>query len=327
MKRVSAKISDASDQPPLNCVVAPMTTFGEVVDQIDLQCVPFVLVQDAEGNLLGIVESSLIHARLSAPNAVERERWRQMPVEAALQWKISPCTSAAEATPHQSLPVDCTAVSSDDGVVALVSEQDIFLSWQSVRESLTEATTDTVTNLPNRSVFQRRGREEIDRAARNKYSLAVVLIDIDHFKEVNDSFGHSVGDAALQAIAGLLQQELRSYDILTRYGGDEFAAICSSCSEGEIDIPLRRIRSAMKTGFATKAIALPPITLSIGAVVVHEVSPFQTLDELVEMADMCLYRAKDHGRNCAFKLELLPDQPNVPQLVAVSSATHMDQPL
>lgn len=293
-----------------------MTTLGEVVEQIDLRYVPFVLVQDESGNLLGIVESHLIQARLAAPNEVERRRWSQMPVEAALQWKITPCTTSTGTSPHQALPVNCTAVSSDDGVVALVSDQDIFLSWQSVRESLTEATTDTVTGLPNRAVFQRRGHEEIDRAARNKYSLAVVLIDIDNFKEVNDSFGHSVGDAALQAISGLLQQELRSYDILTRYGGDEFAAICSSCGVGEIDIPLGRIRRAMKSGFATKAIALPPITLSIGAAVVHEVSLYQSLDELVEMADMCLYRAKDNGRNCAFKIEVLPDQVGVPELVA-----------
>ena len=305
MKYRAATVNDCADRPAGRCVIPGRTPLRLVVSLVDATNVPFILVEDDNGHLMGIVETAVILDRLASSNARERERWCETPVEAALQWKISPQSdSTGHSSQRTELPSDCTAVSSENGVVALVSSEDIFLSWQSVRESLLEATVDSVTQLPNRLVFERRLSEELDRASRDHHSIAVILFDVDHFKEVNDMFGHGVGDATLEAIAVLLKRELRSYDTRTRYGGDEFAAICSGCQPGEIDIPLQRIQRALKSGFASKAIALPPISLSIGAAVIHDVREGQNIEEVVELADTCLYRAKENGRDSAWKMEL-----------------------
>jgi diguanylate cyclase (GGDEF)-like protein len=92
--------------------------------------------------------------------------------------------------------------------------------------------------------------------------------------------------------------------VLARYGGDEFASICCGCQRGEIEIPLIRILENIKTSFAKAVVALPPLSLSIGAAVVHTVRASDRAEDLIELADMCLYRAKDNGRDGAFKIEL-----------------------
>lgn len=304
MKHGPVTIS-SSNHPERQCIVKASDTLAHVVDGIDESCTPYLLVEDADGRLLGIVETAQVIKRLTSTNEVERRRWSQMQVEAALQWKISPASSSlTKSTKQVALPMNCTAVESDGEVVAIVSDSDVFVSWQSISASLKGATVDAVTGLPTRAVFERRLNEEISRAARSNQSIAVLLIDIDYFKQVNDMFGHGVGDAALEAIANLLSEQLRSYDLLTRYGGDEFAAICCGCQPDEIDIPLLRIQEALKANFSEKSVALPPVTLSIGAAVVHQVRASQSIDDLMEMADMCLYSAKEDGRDCAYKIEL-----------------------
>lgn len=304
-------------------MVSAETCLADVVRQLDVSQVAHVLVE-RDGQLIGIVETELIVAHLSATNVVERQKWEQMSVESALQWKIASDPPTAETLSSErktqfsgSLPIQCTAVEGDDGISALVSGDDVFVSWRVIRKSLSDALTDPVTGLPNRKTFERRMTEEIDRAGRKKHSIAVILFDVDHFKEVNDEYGHSVGDAALQSIAHQLKAGLRSYDVLARYGGDEFAAICCGCGEDEIDIPVTRVLNGIKNSFSSTAIALPPLTLSIGAAVIHEVDESVQAEDVMELADMCLYRAKDHGRDCAYKLEIpsLRRQTGRPKLV------------
>lgn len=305
MKYQPASIAQVTGQTVHQCVVAAETCLRDVINLIDEQSISHVLVESQSGQLIGIVETAFLLQRLNVSNPVERIRWEQMAVEATLQWKITPTTPEnVEPAGHRALPVECTAVHGNDGVSALVSDDDVFVSWQVVKQSLSEAMTDPVTSLPNRLIFERRLKEELARACRDSHSLAIILFDVDHFKEVNDMYGHCVGDIALSEIAKQLKQQLRSYDVLARYGGDEFAAICCGCETGQIDIPLGRILQSIKHSFAQTAVALPPLSLSIGAAVVHNVKEADRAEDIIELADMCLYRSKGNGRDCAFKLEL-----------------------
>lgn len=297
------------------------TPLSAVSQVIDLTQVNHVLVE-RDDQLIGIVEAELICSRLQAANVVERQRWEQMTIESALQWKISAVPGQASSeVPPEAFPIQCTAIEGENGISALVSGEDVYVSWQVIHQSLNDALTDPVTQLPNRKTFERRIEEEISRATRKQHSIAVILFDVDHFKEVNDAYGHSVGDAALQSIADLLKTGLRSYDVLARYGGDEFAAICCGCGENEIDIPVSRVLNGIKASFASTAIALPPLSLSIGAAVIHEVDESVSPEDIMELADMCLYRSKDNGRDCAFKLEMasLRRQTGAPKQVDASA--------
>ncbi len=324
MKYHSTQLSPSPNGTAHECMVPADTCLRDVVKRIDTSKVSHILVE-SEGQLIGIVETELILRRLNADNLVERKRWEKMPAEAALQWKISPSDAASTgATKLRTIPTTCTAVECEDGISALVSDDDVFVSWQVVRKSLSDAMTDTVTSLPNRQIFERRLVEEIGRASRDQHSMAVILLDVDKFKEVNDIYGHCVGDVALHSIANQIRTQLRSYDVLARYGGDEFAAICSGCTPGDIDIPIARILDGIKSNFARTAVALPPLSLSIGAVVVHSISEFDRAEDLIELADMCLYRSKDNGRDCAFKLEIESTSRQNSRPVQVLSASEKD---
>lgn len=327
MKFHPSIISPSESTSARPCVVEAQTCLLDVVNQIDTNTVSHILVE-SNGKLIGVVETDFVVQRLNAKNSVERQRWEKMSVEATLQWKISPSNAAAEseAVTRREMPVDCTAVEGDDGISALVSDKDVFVSWQVVQQSLSEALTDSVTTLPNRQVFERRLVEEIGRSSREGHSLAVILFDVDKFKEVNDIYGHGVGDVALHSIGNQIQDRLRSYDVLARYGGDEFAAICSGCGPGDIDIPIARILDGIKSSFAKTAVALPPLSLSIGAIVVKNVMHTDQAEDIIELADLCLYRSKDNGRDCAFKMELdsfsAPSSPPV-QVFASSISREM----
>ena len=289
------------------CIVQADTCLRDISDRIKSSGVRYVLVQSNEGALLGVVEADQLQKQLSIQNPIERKRWEQMPIESALTWKMagpsfeSPLDSTQSMT-QERVQLDCMAIQTEAGTTALLSESDVFVSWKVMQRSLSEAMTDPVTGLSNRLVFERRLSEEMCRAARDRHSIAVILFDADRFKEVNDQFGHSMGDRVLAEIATQLKQQLRSYDVLARYGGDEFAAICCGCGRNDIDIPVGRVlREIAEQQNLTKA--LPAMTLSIGAAVIHDVSEHDRPAWLIQQADMCLYRSKQNGRNQAFRVE------------------------
>jgi GGDEF domain-containing protein len=212
VKYQSASITGSSSTRVHQCVVSAETCLRDVIARIDSRSESHILVENPSGQLIGIVELATLWQRLNVANPVERKRWEEMPVESVLQWKISPANSPTnESAAHSELPIHCTAVHGNDGVSAFVSDQDVFVSWQVVKQSLSEAMTDPVTSLPNRQIFERRLSEELSRASRDSHSLAVILFYIDHFKEVNDMYGHCVGDAALNEIANRLKEQLQSY--------------------------------------------------------------------------------------------------------------------
>jgi two-component system, cell cycle response regulator len=156
--------------------------------------------------------------------------------------------------------------------------------------------TDHLTHLYNRRYMMEELEMEFHRALRKKGDLCLVLIDVDHFKLVNDTYGHQNGDMILAALAEALQVELRRYDLAARYGGEEFAMVLPDTSLREGIMVAERLRRAVQE------ITFPPpmenlaITVSQGIAALP--SPrITTVDVLISAADKALYRAKKKGRN------------------------------
>jgi len=161
---------------------------------------------------------------------------------------------------------------------------------------------DTLTGVNNRRFFEQRLGEEINRAQRSGDPLSFLFLDIDHFKRINDTYGHQTGDMVLAEVAGQIRSQLRNNDVLARYGGEEFVAILSGA---EVDRALEvaeRIRARIETHSITDHHAKTiPVTISIG---VSEYDPKhvssmtkEDMQGLMELADQALYHAKRSGRN------------------------------
>ena len=156
-----------------------------------------------------------------------------------------------------------------------------------------QAATDPLTGLVNHRIFHERLREELSRARRHARPLALALLDIDHFKAINDSLGHERGDAVLAAVAARLTESARSEDVLARLGGDEFAVLMPETTEQDALAAVERTRRAIAT------IELEGgLTVSASAGVCG-VEHAQDADALVRLADGALYWSKAHGRNAA----------------------------
>jgi two-component system, cell cycle response regulator len=157
--------------------------------------------------------------------------------------------------------------------------------------------TDGLTQLLNRGAVSVAATREIARSERQRIPLGVLLLDLDHFKWVNDEYGHRAGDLALQTVARVVMANVRRYDIVGRWGGEELLVLLPGTSDAALTVVAERIRQAIERA----PITLPDgqritVTASIGAACstsLHTPSP----DELVQLADIALYRAKQHGRN------------------------------
>lgn len=155
--------------------------------------------------------------------------------------------------------------------------------------------TDPLTGLYNRRHFEENLEREFLRASRYKSNLSFAIIDVDYFKKVNDTFGHSTGDYVLKEVAYLILQTFRKTDMVFRYGGEEFAVIITETPLEKAVIPLERLRKSIENypfNYDGKNIK---VTVSIGACEVNE--KIQTVHELFENADKALYNAKENGRN------------------------------
>jgi len=156
--------------------------------------------------------------------------------------------------------------------------------------------TDHLTGLFNRRYMMEVLGREVQRSSRKGGHLSLILLDIDHFKDVNDIYGHLQGDVALQKVALLLKKELRAYDCATRYGGEEFVAILPDSSLKDAVFVAERIRqSVMETKFSDKLAGLN-LTVSLG-VASFPLEGVTTVDAFIKLADDALYRAKNSGRN------------------------------
>jgi diguanylate cyclase (GGDEF)-like protein len=153
------------------------------------------------------------------------------------------------------------------------------------------ALTDELTKLPNRRALAQRFLQEMQRARRHHKAIAFLMIDLDHFKQVNDSYGHLNGDAVLAELATLLTAAARESDVCARYGGEEFGIILHETTETGARTLAERIRA--KVAAATFPGGLK-LTISIGVAATAEPALFTSL---MERADQALYAAKQNGRN------------------------------
>ncbi len=159
----------------------------------------------------------------------------------------------------------------------------------------TMATHDTLTGLPNRHSFYEQLRHTLRIAERNSAPFAVVFVDLDGFKPINDALGHAAGDTVLKSVARRLEQSVRKNDIVARFGGDEFVIILSDIHKTAVpSVALKIIDTvAMPHEFNGKTVML---TSSVGIAAYPDSS--RSVDELVARADAAMYRSKRAGRNC-----------------------------
>jgi diguanylate cyclase (GGDEF)-like protein len=162
--------------------------------------------------------------------------------------------------------------------------------------------TDALTGVYNRRYMDRRLAEEIARARRQGYSLSCIYIDVDHFKQVNDTYGHQAGDDVLREVAARIKAELRMSDALGRFGGEEFVALLIDADLESASLVAQRIRASV----AGQSFLLGDgqgleVTVSIGVAALDGVDREQAVEEvasaLVARADQALYEAKQQGRN------------------------------
>jgi diguanylate cyclase (GGDEF)-like protein len=160
------------------------------------------------------------------------------------------------------------------------------------------ATHDGLTGLLNRSAILSSLRQSLDRAANEGESFSVLLCDIDHFKRINDVYGHLAGDAVLEHFASRIQSAVRSDDFVGRYGGEEFLIVLNGCKGRDLAMRAEQVRRCLiDTPFPVRE-GLLNVSASIGGATVDGQSGLLTAEMILEQADTAMYEAKSQGRNC-----------------------------
>lgn len=156
--------------------------------------------------------------------------------------------------------------------------------------------TDHLTGLFNRRYLMEALGKEVQRCLRKRGNLSLIILDIDHFKQVNDRYGHLQGDIVLQKVALQLQKELRAYDTAARYGGEEFIAVLPDATLEEAVFVANRVRASVHGTRFSGDLSHLSLTISIG-VARFSYPACSTVDSFIKLADDALYRAKSNGRN------------------------------
>jgi len=187
-------------------------------------------------------------------------------------------------------------------VLAIAAVPTVLLARRFIMHAqlLAASRIDTKTGLLNASTWEREAELEIARAVRMRIPLAVALVDIDHFKAVNDTYGHLVGDKALRAVTDALQTQLRGYDLAGRFGGEEFAVLLPQAREQDALNVAERLRShiaglSVPVDDGDESAGSVRLTISVGVASLD--GETRELTDLLAAADAALYHAKETGRN------------------------------
>jgi diguanylate cyclase (GGDEF)-like protein len=178
------------------------------------------------------------------------------------------------------------------GERVLELQEALFAAVEALRH---QATRDALTGLYNRGMILDGLARELHRAEREEGPLSVVIADLDHFKRVNDTHGHLTGDAVLRQMADRMRVVLRGYDLIGRYGGEEFLVVLPGCDLAQASQVAERMRQAVAAEPVDAGGVEIPVTVSLGAA--SAVQPGTDTFALIKAADDALYRAKANGRN------------------------------
>ncbi len=182
--------------------------------------------------------------------------------------------------------------------ITLQSQQRATSLQQQNQQLKTQATTDALTGLANRGKYDLFIEEQFALATAQKRYLAVLILDVDHFKNINDRYGHQVGDQVLKVLGRLLLGTARTHDLAARYGGEELVLVLpgtTRATAGAIAETVRRTIAARPINCENVKVA---VTVSVGVAVLEPGVPFRNPGQLVKAADMAVYAAKHGGRNC-----------------------------
>lgn len=217
---------------------------------------------------------------------------------------IEAILSGSEVPPieHRIIRRDGTVVWIRNSMVPHYDEKGLMTRYDGLIEDITErklaeeelkrlATTDKLTGAFNRTKFKEIIEREIERVKRYNQLLSIIIFDIDHFKEVNDKYGHSVGDYVLRSIADIMKDNIRKIDYFIRWGGEEFMIISSETNLKEAYALAERIREIIENYLFEN---VGKVTASFG---VTEFKEDDTEDSLIKRADDAMYEAKKKGRN------------------------------
>ncbi|MBL8196727.1 MAG: diguanylate cyclase [Blastocatellia bacterium] len=158
-----------------------------------------------------------------------------------------------------------------------------------------QATRDPLTGLSNRNYFRNELKKFVSLSARYNRALSVIMLDIDFFKKINDTYGHDVGDNVLKSVAEILMRHVRTHDVAARFGGEEFVMLLPETSLGGAVVVAERIRTAVENVDFNSAGCRHNVTISIG--VAEYLGDGTDVEEVIKKADEALYKAKSSGRN------------------------------
>jgi len=195
---------------------------------------------------------------------------------------------------HFPAEVSASAFSLDDQWYAAGSVRDITEHKQNEEALKRLANTDGLTGVLNRRRFMELSRQEVARSHRYGGALSLIMLDVDHFKAVNDSYGHEVGDEVLVSLSKVCRQVLRQVDLFGRVGGEEFMALLPETGLEGAAMVAERLREALDTHAVSASKPEVRVTISLG---VAQLSPETRLSDLMRLADDAMYRAKQNGRN------------------------------
>jgi diguanylate cyclase (GGDEF)-like protein len=277
--------------------VAPDSPIEAVVRKLSERRVSCVVVCDG-GSPVGIVSPKDLVGAALEEHADARARTAAAVLSApplTIESTESAARAATEAMSHaiRQLPV----VDANGSLVGLVGESELLSAYARRNAQLEELSTiDPVTSLCTRRHITNRLSTEWQRARRYDTNLTVLMADFDHFKQINDSYGHPAGDAVLGGVSALLLRTLRATDAAGRYGGEEVLAILSQSGLQDGTVVAERWREATQRAcFRIGDDREISVTLSIGVASIR--ADHRTPDDLVGAADAMLYRAKESGRN------------------------------
>jgi diguanylate cyclase (GGDEF)-like protein/PAS domain S-box-containing protein len=193
-----------------------------------------------------------------------------------------------------SIKMVISSIRDDDKIFFICSARDVTEELRNMAKLKELAETDPLTGLLNTKAFYERAKLELKRAIRKDSSIGILFIDVDHFKKINDRFGHLAGDDVLTKVAYLLRSLIRGYDLVGRPGGDEFVVLMPETNENTLVALIERLQA----GIASLVLDVDPelrLSLSIGGVI-STTEDEHALNDLINTADKAMYAAKNQGR-------------------------------